>query len=596
MKHGVFLKLRALARTAALAATLLAAPAAAAAFPALQVEGPTPRAAWQNFRKACDSGEYESAAGFLDFSGVAGEPSAEQRASYARRLEIVLDRTVRIRPSALDGTPEGKAEDGLPSDVDELAVVESERGDVPVRMRRTETEDGVVLWRFTAATVGAVPDLFEEFGHGWLEDVLPGTFFEFEVLDVLLWQWFALLVQILVASALGYVVAGALMRTAGLFKGPSGEQLDKTLIALVAGPLRLLLAVLAFWAGSFALALSLAAEEAIAQVTKALAVLAVTWFLLRVVDMVSKVVHERVAGKDESAADTLVPMGRRVTKIFVFLIAAVSLIHNLGFNVAGILAGFGVGGIAVALAAQKSIENLFGGISVVADKPVEVGDFCKVGEHLGTVEDVGMRSTRIRTLDRTLVTIPNAEFSTARIENYGARDKIRIYTILQVGYDTSPDQMRWLLVELRRMLYAHPRILEDPSRVRFINFGAHSLDIELFAFADTQDWAEFLGIREDVYLRIMDIVEQSGTYFAYPSQTLYLGRDAGRDDERSAQAEKQVAGWREKGKLPLPDFTADEIAAVDDTLEFPPPGSSVGTSAGASSDTEDGSPDSEKES
>jgi MscS family membrane protein len=219
------------------------------------------------------------------------------------------------------------------------------------------------------------------------------------------------------------------------------------------------------------------------------------------------------------------------------------------------------------------VENFFGGVVVIADRPVVVGDVCRTGEHFGTVEDIGLRSTRLRTLDRTLVTIPNAEFSTVRIENFGSRDRMRLYTVLQFGYDTSPDQMRYLLVELRKMLYAHPMTLPDPCRIRFVNFGAHSLDLEVFVYIQTQDWNAFLAAREDIFLRIMDIVKTSGAYFAYPSQTLYMAKDQGRDPEATAEAEAAVQGWREGKGIPFPEFPAELIAELDDTLEYPPPGS-----------------------
>ena len=262
-----------------------------------------------------------------------------------------------------------------------------------------------------------------------------------------------------------------------------------------------------------------------------------------------------------------------MTKAFIILIASLSLLQNLGLNVTGLIAGLGVGGLAIALAAQKTLENLFGGVMIAADRPAKVGDFCRVGEHLGTVEDVGMRSTRVRTLDRTLVTIPNAEFSTARVENYGKRDRIRLFTVIQVGYDTSHEQMRYLLVELRRMLYSHPRTLPDPCRIRFVNFGAYSLDLEIFVYIDTKDWNEFLGIREDIFLRIMDIVEASGSYFAYPSQTLYLGRDAGRDMKLSRKAEETVRAWREQNQVYLPSFPRQVIEEINDSLSYPAEGS-----------------------
>jgi MscS family membrane protein len=248
----------------------------------------------------------------------------------------------------------------------------------------------------------------------------------------------------------------------------------------------------------------------------------------------------------------------------------------VGFNVTGLLAGLGVGGLAVALAAQKSIANLFGGVSLVADQPIRVGDFCKFGENkMGTVEEIGIRSTRVRTLDRTLVTIPNSEFSEMQLENFGARDRIRMYANLGLRYETSPDQLRHVLAELRKLLAAHPQISEAPARVRFVGFGAHSLDLELFAYVPTSDWNEFLKVREDVFLRVMDVVRESGTGFAFPSQTLYLGRDGGLDDERTREAESRVRSWRESGELPFPDFDEQTVTRIDGTLDYPPRGSAV---------------------
>jgi MscS family membrane protein len=348
---------------------------------------------------------------------------------------------------------------------------------------------------------------------------------------------------------------------------------DDWLLVGAAGPVRLALSVVAFRLLAFLLALPAASEAFVEIVCQALAVVSVTWLLLRCIDVLARVVHAGMAKDNAGAADTLIPMGRRFTKLIVLAVALISLIHNLGFNAAGLLTGLGVGGLAVALAAQKTLENLFGGISVIADKPVEVGQFCKVGEHLGTVEEIGLRSTQLRTLDRTVVTIPNAEFSTVRIENYARRDKMRLFTVLQVGYDTTPDQMRWLLAELRKLLFSHPRTLSDQCRVRFVNFGAHSLDIEVFVYVDTKEWVEFLKVREDIFLRVIDVVAASGAYFAYPSQTLYLGRDGGRDREKSAEAEAAVKRWREACSLPFPDFSADALAGFEGTLDYPPEGS-----------------------
>jgi len=196
---------------------------------------------------------------------------------------------------------------------------------------------------------------------------------------------------------------------------------------------------------------------------------------------------------------------------------------RLGIPVYGIIAGLGVGGLAIALAAQPSLENLIGGLNLFADKPMKVGDYCKYGTDAGTIEAIGIRSTRIRGDDRTLTAIPNAMLSKMPVVNLTQRDRRLIQSVIGVRYETRPEQLHYLLVSIREMLVGHPRIEPDSARARFIGFGATSLDIEVFAYVMTRDSAEFLGIREDILLRVMDIMEQSGTGFAFPSQTPVFG-------------------------------------------------------------------------
>jgi len=407
----------------------------------------------------------------------------------------------------------------------------------------------------------------------WLEGRLPQVFHQIAFLHLELWQWLVLIVLVVIASALAYLAAGLLVRVTRTLVRRTRTTLDDELLSAVAGPLRMGLSVLLFYLGAPLAAPGEAARNMIDVGCTILSITAVTWLALRLVDVLSTHFKTSFTRLDPAAASTIVPMGQRLTKVFIVIVAMLSLLQNLGFNIAGILAGLGVGGLAIALAAQKTVENFFGGVVVIADRPAKVGDTVRVGEHFGTVEDIGLRSSRIRTLDRTLVTIPNAEFSTARIENFGSRDHIRLYTVLQVGYDTSPDQMRYLLVEIRKMLYAHPMTLPDPCRVRFVNFGAHSLDLEVFVYTDTSDWNAFLAAREDIFLRIMDIVAASGAYFAYPSQTLYLGKDPGRDPEATSRAEATVKAWRERNEIPFPEFPEAVIKGLDDTIEYPPAGS-----------------------
>jgi len=205
------------------------------------------------------------------------------------------------------------------------------------------------------------------------------------------------------------------------------------------------------------------------------------------------------------------------------------------------------------LAAQKTVENLIGGVALVTDQPVRVGDFCRFGDRAGTVETIGFRSTRVRTLERTVVTIPNAEFAGLQLENFGKRDQILFRTTLGLRYETTPDQIRHILVEVERMLSIHPKVAPDSLWVRFVGFGAYSLNLQIFAYIRTREYGEFLIAREEILLRLMDIVHTSGSDFAFPSQTMYLGGEVPLDAEKARAAEAQVQTWLESGKLPRRD-------------------------------------------
>jgi len=193
----------------------------------------------------------------------------------------------------------------------------------------------------------------------------------------------------------------------------------------------------------------------------------------------------------------------------------------------------------------------------------------------GTIESIGLRSTRIRTLDRTVVSVPNAQMATESLENYGFRDKIIFRPTLGLRYETEADQLRYVLAEIRRMLYEHPMVETESARVRFVRFGDSSLDLEVFAYVLVGELPRFLEVQEDLLLRIMDIVEAGGTGFAFPSTTTYFARDTGLDKDKTQQATATVQQWRDARELPFPNFRPAKIAAFDGKIEYPPPGSDV---------------------
>ena len=248
-------------------------------------------------------------------------------------------------------------------------------------------------------------------------------------------------------------------------------------------------------------------------------------------------------------------------------------LQRLGVDIVPLLAGLGVGGLAVALAIRPTLENLISGLILFSDKPVRVGDFCSFGGMSGTVEDVGIRSTQIRAADRTLISVPNAKFVDMELINWARCDKMLISTVIGLRYETSDDQLRYVLVKIREMLHAHPMIDKETIRVRFSNYGASSLDVSLRVYALTRDWNEFHAIKEDVFLRIKGIVEGSGTGFAFPSQTLYMAKDDGLNEDLGRAADAEVARWRDEGCLPFPRLSPSRMDALQDTLDYPPKGS-----------------------
>jgi MscS family membrane protein len=286
--------------------------------------------------------------------------------------------------------------------------------------------------------------------------------------------------------------------------------------------------------------------------------------------------HMVVAVRDmgvQSLDTQLVVLVAKVIAVLLSLYVLIHLADTLTIPLAPMIAGLGVGGLAVALAVRPTLENAVAGFVLFADKPVRVGEFCAFGDKLGTVEEIGLRSVQVRGLDRTVITIPNAEFSQMQITNFSRRDSNLYHKTLGLRYETSADQLRLVLARLRELLIRHPMVSMEPARVRFVGYGDFSLEVEIFAFVQTRDWGEFLAVQEDLNLRIKDVVEGAGTGFAFPSQTLYVERGEKLDPAQAAKAGELVERWREEDRLPFPDHEAGFRFELANTLDYPPKGS-----------------------
>jgi MscS family membrane protein len=209
----------------------------------------------------------------------------------------------------------------------------------------------------------------------------------------------------------------------------------------------------------------------------------------------------------------------RLTKAAIVIVAGLVLLYLSNVDLTAALTGLGVGGLAIGFGAQKTIENLFGGIMVISDKPVNVGDVCKVGEYIGTVEDIGIRSTRIRTLERTVVSVPNGQLANMILENFAERDRTRFQHTIGLAPQTTAEQLREVLAQIRQLLAAHPKVDPATARTRFIRFSGASLDLEVFAYVLESDQTAFLAIQEDLLLGIIDSIDSSGVSIAVPLST-----------------------------------------------------------------------------
>jgi MscS family membrane protein len=258
-----------------------------------------------------------------------------------------------------------------------------------------------------------------------------------------------------------------------------------------------------------------------------LTIVVVIWGTFRAIDLARGTLEQREWVQRRPASRSLLMLGARFAKVSVLALGALVALSQVGVSVASLLAGLGIGGLVIALAAQKTVENVFGAVSIGIDQPMREGDFVRVYDFVGTVEQIGLRSTRIRTLDRTVVTIPNGELANQRIESYTARDRIRLACMIGLEYSTTPAQLREILQALRKILEDHTKIWPDAIVVRFMQFAESSLDIEVMAWFQTGDWSEFQGIREEVLINFMEAIARAGSSIAFPTRTIHLGASAG---------------------------------------------------------------------
>ncbi len=363
----------------------------------------------------------------------------------------------------------------------------------------------------------------------WFEEHLASPLLRQGPRGLLWWQWLAMPIALALAVAAGFALGWLTRQLLGRIFERTPTTWDDQLLARLGAPLTALWAIGAAYLLSRWLALGETAERAVGQALHAATILVLFWGALRTVDLSFRFAAESPWGKAHAVGVGLLPIGRKVAQISVVAMGLIAFLTELGYPVASLLAGLGIGGLALALAAQKTVENLFGSVAIGVDQPFRVGDFVRIENVTGTVESVGLRSTRIRTLDRTLVSIPNGKLADMRTETFAPRDRIRLSCNLGLVYSTTASQMSAVLGGVEKVLRAHPLLWPENVTVRFVALSASSLDVEVNAWFRTADWNEFLAIRQEVLLQFMEVVERAGTSFAYPTQTVHLVGAAGKE-------------------------------------------------------------------
>jgi MscS family membrane protein len=480
----------------------------------------TPRGTVLGFMTAARRGNDEAATAYLD-STLKGQALVD----LAHELYVVLDSRLPARLNELSDRPEGALANPLKPDLDVVGMISTEGGPLDIVLERVARPKSAPTWLFSRATLDSIPAVYWEVDRVTVDRHLPGFLKVTRIAGVRLFEWLVLLVLIPVVYRLLGTLTWLVRPMVRLWRRRSGT--PQGLPITVPGWLRLaLLAVVIRWTVSMT-DLPLLERQFWAMNVRLIFITAVVWLLVQWNAYAEYRISRRFPGASFGEVAALLRLGRRIADVVVISAGFIFALHFFGFDPTAALAGLGIGGIAVALAAQKTLENVIGGFSLVFDKAVKVGDFLKFGDTFGTVDSIGLRSTRIRTLDRTILSVPNGQISNANIETLSARDMFWFHHYVGLAYATTPAQMRMVIDGIQKMLNDHPAVDGSTSRARFLRFSPSTLDIEVFAYVYAPGWERFLEIQQEFLLTIMEIVERAGTEIALPSQTLHVADSGG---------------------------------------------------------------------
>jgi len=472
----------------------------------------TPRNAAFTFIVLCRDGDWADAADMLE-KPAAGWPEGVDGRRIARGLKSILDHRLWLDFPSLPGARANAP--GAPARVN-IGVVDTPETVLEVEMLRVDDR-----WIFTAGTVDGVPAMARAIDVWWVS-ALPEFLVNVRVAEIELWQWLGLLAiggaGLLVGWGLTWLLRHGMLR----MLGPAVQPLITVLTPLV-----FLLSVLGMRVAQPVLVLSAPARENLSLGSRAALVFVIAWLVVRWVRVIAVAVEAQMARRGISDGVAIVRMGRGATIAVVWLLGMAAALQIFGLDLSTVIAGLGIGTAAIALASQQTLANLFGGASVVADQVLNVGDTCMIDGKIATVERIGVRSTQLRTSDRTVLVVANGDLAQARIEKLSARDGFRHVATIGLRYETPPEAMLSIVADIEKRLRAEPLVDPKSAMAHFIGFGDSSLNVELRATFQTLDAVEYRAALQRLNLDLMRIVAARGSGFAFPSRTVYMAQDTG---------------------------------------------------------------------
>jgi MscS family membrane protein len=478
----------------------------------------TPHGALVGFLHAAENDRYNDATQYLQLSKKERAASGEH---IGRQLHALLDQAFVGRIGGVSDNPEGSHQAGVPLNHERIGVFRLNGSETDVDLVRVSDPSAGDIWLFSSQTLAGLPDLAGQLEENEIESHLPRFLVKEQILSTPLWRWIAFLLLIPVSLGLAWGTVRLLNASRRLWLRWRRHPVVQDFYQAVAPPARFILTVVFHWIGVALLGFSLLFREFYRRFAGLVLAVGVAWLIIRLINSWAERARlEALAGPGHRSA-AIVLLGQRILKVIAVIVALLAMLSILGVDITAAMAGLGIGSIAIAFAAQKTLENLLGGISILGDEVIRVGENCRIGDYEGTVEDISLRSTRIRTLAGSELSVPNGQLANMNVENLSRRDMRLFHAKIGLRQETSPDQLRSLLAKMRELLRRHPKADPDAARVRFVGFGESSLDVEIDCRILVADLHEFLAIREEMYLGIMDLIAQAGTGLASPARVLY---------------------------------------------------------------------------